>query len=138
MVVRFKRITIIKIEKPKKKDLNEDIKWISNSLGLISSRDKEKSCYRIFIELIKAANKGVALSSDEIAKNAHLSRGTVIHHLNALMGSGIITYEKRRYLLKADNLETLIDEIKGEILKVFKNLKNVAKELDEELNLVKR
>lgn len=138
MIHEFRRITIVKIRKPLQKNMNRDLQWFSESLGLFTERDKEKSCFRIFIELIKAARKKQTLSSDEIAFNSNLSRGTVVYHLNRLMESGLIVSHDNRYILRVDNLEELIEEIKKDVLKTLEDLKRIAEDLDDEVGLLRR
>ena len=82
MIRHFTRITVVSMNKPVKKQVNEDLQWLCSSLGLFNIRDKENSLFRIFIELLKAAKKGIPISSDEIAHKLDLSRGTVVFHLN--------------------------------------------------------
>lgn len=130
----FKSITIVRIRRPKTKDLNQDLQWFSRSLGLFKSRDKEKSCFRVFMELLKD-NKG--LTSDEIALSSNLTRGTVVHHLHSLLEHGLITKRKNRYYLITDNLEILINEIKKNIESALDELRETAKFLDKQLNLNK-
>ena len=134
----FRKITIIRQAKPKTKSLNKDLQWFSDSLGLFSERDKEKSCFRIFVELVKAARAGKIMSSDELAFKTNLSRATVIHHLNKLMESGLAIHEKDGYLLRVSNLENSIEELKRDVLRTLDDLKTMAEELDEQLGLLKR
>ncbi|MFH1316643.1 MAG: winged helix-turn-helix domain-containing protein [Candidatus Woesearchaeota archaeon] len=96
------KITIINIRKPQIHNINDKLKWFGNSLGLFNLRDKDKSCYRIFIELLKSSRKATPLSSDQLAERLNLSRGTVIHHLSKLMESGIVVHEGNKYLLRVD------------------------------------
>ena len=126
------------MNKPVRKNLNQDLQWLSSSLGLFSERDKERSCFRIFIELVKSSRMGAALSSDEIAVRTNLSRGTVVHHLNRLIESGLIVISNSRYILRVSNLESLVAEVKKDVMRVFDDLKDMAEELDEELGLMKR
>ncbi len=49
------RITIINIRKPAERSINQELQWLGTSLGLFNLRDKNKSCFRIFIDLLKAA-----------------------------------------------------------------------------------
>ena len=135
MVRYFRRVTIVKIRKPLTRDINEEIQWFSDSLGLFSERDKEKSKYRIFLELLKASKQKRALSSEELANNSDLSRATVIHHLNSLMEKGLIESERNRYFLRVSNLEQLIKLIKEDIEITLEDLRKIAKELDEELDI---
>ncbi|MEE9525702.1 MAG: helix-turn-helix domain-containing protein [Candidatus Woesearchaeota archaeon] len=130
-----KRITIIKIRKPEQRDVNVSLQWFGNSLGLFSMRDKDRSCFRIFIELIKSTKAHDPLSSDEIAAKLDLSRGTVVHHVNKMMDSGIIIREKNKYSMRVENLASLIEELHKDISKTCKELIDVAKELDGCLGL---
>lgn len=133
-----KRITLIKLRKPSLKNVNTDLQWISESFGLFGERDKEKSCFRVFMELIKSARIGKSLTADQIAFKSNLTRATVIHHLHKLEESGLITHEGNKYILRSDNLEDLTNEIENDILSVFEEMHSIARELDEELGLKKR
>lgn len=132
----FQKITIIKLNKPIEKDLNKDLQSFSNSLGLFNERDKEKSCFRVFIELIKATRRGKGISSNYIADRANLSRGTVVHHLNKLMDAGIIIPYKGKYLLRVRNLRALVKEVRQDLIENFKVLEEMAQDLDDELKLL--
>lgn len=135
-MIRIKRqkITIVNLRRPPR-DPNEELQWLGSSLGLFSVRDKDKSCFRIFIELLKANKVGLPLSSDELAFKLHLSRGTVVHHLNKLMESGIIINERNKYMLRVRNLRFLIDELEKDITRSLDNLRHVAEDIDEYLGL---
>ena len=133
--MRFTKITIVSIRKPKERDLNERLQWFGASLGLFGKRDKDKSCFRIFIELLKNLKEQGPVSSDELALRTGLTRGTVVHHLNKLMSSGIVTAEKNGYQFKMDNLEGLAEIVKDNVNRAFDNLKETAKDLDNELGL---
>ena len=135
MIYEHHKITIIKFRKPLKKNINEELQWFGSSLGLFNLRDRDSSCFRIFIELIKSSRKKKPLSSDELAYKTGLSRGTVIHHLNKLIGSGIVVNEKSKYILRVENLKVLVEEIEKDIKRTCNDLKEIAKNIDEELGL---
>lgn len=130
MVTKFSRITIIRKKQPHK-EINAEIQWLGHSLGLFNERDKEKSCFRIFIELMKS-DKGT-LSSDEVASRANLSRATVIHHLHKLIDSGLVSSSNKRYYLRHKELNKLVEDLKKEVEDAFKNMEKIAKEIDKEL-----
>lgn len=134
MIHEFRRVTIVKIRKPDHKQINEDLQWLGSSLGLFSLRDKNSSCFRLFIELLKAAKVKKPLSSDELAYKLGLSRGTVIFHLDKLISSGLVTVEGNKYILKVSSLENLIEELKNETIRVFDGLKDIAKDIDDKLD----
>jgi predicted transcriptional regulator len=135
MLIRSKKITIVKISKPVQRDLNHELQWIGDSLGLFNLRDKDRSCFRIFIELLKSAKLRQPLSSDEIASRLNLTRGTVVHHINRLMESGIVVHHKNKYLLRVDNLASLIEELHRDIRKTCSDLKEIAADIDKAIGL---
>jgi predicted transcriptional regulator len=135
MEITHQRITIVKVRKPVKKNLNRELLWFGNSLGLFSPRDKEKSCFRIFIELLKATKDNKPMSSDQIAYKLHLSRGTVMHHINKLMEAGIVISQRGKYILRVGNLEAVVEELQKDLNRTCEDLKQIAKEIDEGIGL---
>ncbi len=126
----YQRITIIKNQKPEVDDINIDLQWFGASLGLFNLRDKDKSMFRIFLELLKTTKARKQITSDEIAAKLKLSRGTVIHHMNKLMEAGIVVANRDGYILREDNLELLISEIERDLRKTCNDLKVIAKGID--------
>lgn len=129
------KITILRIKKPKKEidpelKLNKELQWLCKSFGLFGERDKEKSCYRVFLELLRN-NQG--LTSDEIAAKTHITRGTVIHHINILMDRGLAISQKNRYKLRTRNLSKLIKEIEEDVEETFEEMEKIAKRIDKSL-----
>jgi len=112
--------------------LNNDIQIISHSLGLFTKRDKEKSCFRVFVEIIKN-KKG--LTAEEITLNTNLTRATIIHHLNFLIKSGLIIKKGHIYFLRGNSLGGLLKEINKDMNNVFSELNDMAKNIDSELTL---
>ena len=135
MVYIRQRITIVNIRKPSEHNVNQELQWFGSSLGLFNLRDKDKSTFRVFIELLKSAKAKRTLTSDELASRLELSRGTIIHHINKLMESGIVVHEGNKYTLRVENLRTLIEEVEKDIKRACEDLKEVAKEIDNRLGL---
>ncbi len=75
------------------------------------------------------------LTSDELADRLDLSRGTIVHHLNKLLESGIVVSSRNMYGLRVRNLEILIDELKKDVKRAMDDLKEIARQIDEELKL---
>lgn len=128
------KITLISTRKPSYDDINEELRWIGASLGLFNMRDKDQSCFRVFIEMIKSAGRD-GISSDELAYRLDLSRGTVVHHLNKLMQSGIVVSDKNKYLLRVDSLNALIEELEKDVHRTVSDMKEVARQVDYYLGL---
>lgn len=132
MITHFRKVTVIQVKK-KPTSINEKIQWLSHSLGLVSTRDKEKSCYRLFIELIKASRKGNPLTSDELAYKLNLSRGTVIHHLSKLIAAGLVVQENNKYSLRKKDLKTTIEAMRSDMDETFEDIEKVADNIDSML-----
>jgi predicted transcriptional regulator len=130
-----RRITIINIRKPAPDNINYELQWLGSSLGLFNLRDKDKSCFRVFIELLKAAKLNRPFTSDELAYRLDLTRGTVIHHINKLIESGLVIHEGNRYMLRVNNLKDLIDEIEEDVKRTCDGLRKIAGKIDERLGL---
>lgn len=128
-------ITLYKLRKPEKPDMNKELQWFSQSLGLFSKRDKEKSCFRIFIALIEARKSHRMLSSDEIADKSSLTRATIIHHLKNLEQHGLVKAEQNRYALSCNSFSALIKQLEKESQELLTDLEEAAEELDKRLEL---
>jgi predicted transcriptional regulator len=131
--MEFQKVTIIRMRKPLKKDINEELQWLGSSLGLFGLRDKDKSCFRIFIELIKTTRQRKGLTSDELAYRLNLTRGTVIHHMKKLQISGIVVVSENKYILRVDNLNSLMDELRRDVDRTYDDLKEIAQDIDRKL-----
>lgn len=129
------KITIIRYRKPPSQNVNQELQYFGNALGLFSLRDKERSCFRLFITLLKGAKVRHAFTSDELALQLGLSRGTVVHHLNKLMEAGIVTHHQNRYILRVETLSQLVEEIRKDMQRSLDDLQDVAKEIDSALGL---
>ena len=128
------RITIVSINRPSQKNINQELQWLGSSLGLVNLRDKDKSCFRVFLELLKSAKAEKLLSSDDISEKLSLTRGTVIHHINRLIESGLVVHEGNTYTLRVSNLRMLIDELEKDARRTWEDLKDIAREIDEQLD----
>ena len=105
------KITIVTVRRSREDNINKELQWLGNSLGLFNLRDRDSSCFRVFITLVRKAKRNEVMSSDEIAERLHLTRGTVVHHLTKLMNAGIVVRESGGYLLRENNLRDVIKDI---------------------------
>ncbi|MBI2652614.1 hypothetical protein HYX00_04065, partial [Candidatus Woesearchaeota archaeon] len=48
---------------------------------------------------------------------------------------GLVIHEGNKYILRVENLRTLIDEVEKDIKRACEDLKEIAKEIDERLGL---
>jgi predicted transcriptional regulator len=129
------KITIVSSSRPKTSNLNEELLWFAGSLGLFGLRDRDKSCFRIFIEMLKNSRNNIPISSEEIAQRLGLTRGTVIHHINKLMDSGIVVVTNNRYYLRVSTLKKLIEIMQNDLNQQLQELKEIAEDIDDKLKL---
>ncbi len=132
-----RRITVIRLRRPPQHsgNINEELQWFGESLGLFGNRDRDKSCFRIFVELLKASKREKQLSSDDLSENLGLARGTVVHHLNNLMETGIVVQTRKKYKLRDEELKNLIEDLHKDAEKTFEEIRKTAEELDKHLGL---
>lgn len=132
------KITIIRTQSPQGHNINDLLRWFGASLGLFNVRDKDSSCFRIFVSLVRDLQTGSkGLTSDEMAELTGLTRGTAVHHLNKLMDNGIIITSGNKYYLKVNSLEELVQEIKNNLINTLNSLSDIAEHLDSQLGLKK-
>ena len=56
-------------------------------------------------------------------------------HLKKLIDAGIIVEEKNRYILRAANLEAVVEDIQKDIYRACEDLRKIAKDIDEKLKI---
>jgi len=131
----IRKITIVNVRRPNSPSVNDELQWFGTALGLFGERDRDKSCFRIFIELMKAIKLSGGLTSDELADRLALTRATVIHHLNTLMERGIVVHEGNKYVMRDEKLTLLVDDIQRDMQRAMEEMKRAAEELDRILDL---
>jgi len=131
----FATYVIIDVRMPSTEDFESDVEWICKCFGFLEPRDKEKTATRIFKALLDAMKEGKGLSSDELGEKIGLTRGTIVHHLNKLIQSGLAVHRGGRYELRGASLRRTVQEVKRDIQRVFENIEHVSQNIDETLNL---
>lgn len=119
-------------------DVEKDIEWICRSFAFMEPRDKKRTAYRLFRAIIEAARTNEGLSSDELAEQFAVSRGTVVHHLNKMMKSGLVIHHEGQYKLRGRSLVNTIEEIRLDVNRVLDDLKSISKTVDDSLDLLSR
>ncbi len=126
------------VRKPANLDVEKDFGWICRSFGFLESRDKQRTAYQILKTIVDAARQDGGISSDQLAEQIGLSRGTMVHHLNKLIKSGLVIHHEGHYKLRGRNLKTTIEEIKRDLNRIFENLQKIAESVDNELGFPSR
>ncbi len=130
----FDRITFCNVPAPKQANINSELQWIGSALGLFGERDKESSCFRVFVILLHSTRKNRQLTSDQIAQLTNLSRGTVCYHLNHLKRTGLVTYDEQGYCVVEGSLSKAIEGIESRLIDMLSLMRTVAKDIDYRLD----
>ncbi|MFH1848894.1 MAG: hypothetical protein ABH879_01780 [archaeon] len=134
----LQQYTIRKLRNPTEKMVDKDVEWVCNSLGFVTSRDHDKTAYRIMRALINAAKKGTGMTSEELTRAVSPTVGSVIYHLNRLMKAGLAVKLDSKYELRMRSLLATIEEIQKEANMVIDNIKAVARDIDDNVGLENR
>ena len=128
------QIILTKLDYPVTGDLNDDIDFICKSFGYFNPRDKQDTAGKIFRLLVKeVAEESKGLSSDDIADKLHLTRGTIVYHLNSFISSGLVIKESNTYRLRSQSLQKCIDEIQEDVSRMLSQMREIARDIDSKL-----
>jgi len=134
----LRQFTVKRLREPVDKQLDEDIEWICNSLGFLSSRDQDKTAFRIFKALIEAAKDGSGLTSEELTEFVEPTIGSVHYHLKKLMRAGLVVKLGSAYELRMNSLRKTIEEIERDIHRTLADIKRIAGDIDNQVGLEHR
>jgi DNA-binding MarR family transcriptional regulator len=129
---------LLSVRKPSTPEYEPDLEWICRTLGYLESRDKHKTAYLILKALVEAVAQDGGLTSDELSEKLALTRGTMIHHLNKMIKSGLVIFHEGKYKLRERSLKSTVEEIQRDITRLFEDLLSVAEAVDQNLGLVSR
>lgn len=134
----LRQFTIRRLREPVDEQLDEDIEWICNSLGFLSSRDQDKTAYRILKALIESAKERKGMTSEELTELVEPTIGSVHYHLKKLMRAGLVVKLSSAYELRMNSLQKTIEEIEREISMTLEEIKSIAKDIDKKVGLEHR
>jgi len=134
----LRQFTVKKLREPVDKQLDKDIEWICTSLGFVTSRDHDKTAFRILKALIIAAKEGKGLTSEELTEYVEPTIGSVIYHLKKLMKAGLVVKLDSSYELRMNNCQKTIEEVEKEIVSTLDDIKKIARDIDRDVGLSHR
>lgn len=124
-------ITIIHRERPYSDELEENIQWLLSSLGVADAMLERYA--RILTHIAKNN-----LNATELAEILGDPRTSVSYHVSKLVDMGLITREGRSYRLRATTFLRSIEEMERDVIRMFEDLKKVARTIDEKMGLPRR
>ena len=127
-------ITVKKVRSPAPGNINDDIDFICKSFGYFSLRDKQDTAGKIFRLFVKECCSNIeGLTSDDIAENLDISRGSVVHHLNNFIKTGLVVKENNLYRLRSSSVQKAMEEVLLDINRIFTQINKIAVDIDEKL-----
>ena len=126
------------VRKPPTVEIEQDLEWICKSFGFLETRDKNRTAYLIFRAIVEAARKDEGVSSEKLAQELILSRGTMVHHLNKMIKSGLVIHHEGQYKLRGRSLKSTVIEIQKDVDRFFSDLQNVVETVDQNIGLQSR
>jgi hypothetical protein len=134
----LKQYTVKRLREPVESRFDKDIEWICSSLGFMSSRDQERTAFRILKALIESAKDGLGMTSEELTGLVEPTIGSVHYHLRKLIRAGLVVKLGSAYELRMNSLRKTIDEIERDILRTLGDIKRIAEDVDDHVGLEHR
>lgn len=131
----MQQITIRSLKQPVRKGIDCDLEWFCGSLGLLGERDKNKTGLKIFRTILDGSQQAGNASIKEIAQHVAVSRTAAQHHLMHMIDTGLIIRAGKDVELRTPNLQKLVDELGLDIVRILKSVREIAVDIDKELQL---
>lgn len=132
------QITLKNLDKPKEKDIKEDLYWFCDSLGFSSGRDIEHMSQRIVYDLLERVKEYDRIPSDIIARDLFISSARVNHHIRNLIDSGFLYRENKMIVLRGGSLKSAVREMRRDAERIFDDLENIADDIDKAFGIKNR
>ncbi len=132
------QIVLINLEKPMKKDVEDDLFWLCNSFGLSSGRDVENTSTRIVMSMLDRISDNEEVTSKMIADALGIKLSRVNHHLRSLIDSGLVYRKKRALCLRGGSLRAAVQEMRRDSERMFDDLEKIAAEIDRDMGIKNR
>lgn len=129
---------LINLEKPRMKDLDDDLFWFCNSFGLSSGRDVENTSTRIVMSMLDRISENEEVTSKMIADALNIKLSRVNHHIRSLIDSGLVYRKKRTLCLRGGSLRAAVQEMRRDSERMFDDLEKIAAEIDRNMGIKNR
>lgn len=132
------RIIIRRINPPQEKELDRDIGYLVESMGLQNGRDLDGMSFKILRELLKQTVKCGHVRAGELAIKLNVPVGRINHHLRQLIESGLVVRERARLCLRGGTMRRTIEEMKADVDRYFEDLLKVSEDIDKAVGFQNR
>lgn len=134
----IKQINLKGIKKPNKINLMKDIEWLNNSFGFTQGRDLDNLSIKIMQTLLIEISKKGYSSSEDISIKLKMPVQKVNYHLRTFISSGIIYREKKLLYIEQGSIKNAVEEIRKDANRIFDDLSQIGKDIDNRLGLKSR
>jgi predicted transcriptional regulator len=124
------QILLKNLEKPRIKNLEEDLLWFCDSFGFSSGRDTENTANRIIFSLLEKLSNERESSSEVLAEDLDMKISRINHHLRNLNESGLLYRKKRLIYLRGGSLKAAVREMRKDSERILDELESIAEEID--------
>jgi predicted transcriptional regulator len=134
----MRQIVVRQVERPIPRDEEEDLQWLCNSLGIGEGRDVEQVATRVLFTLLDHLPHGKGLPVDTIAHDLDLTNSRINHHIRNLVDAGVVYRHKRLIYIRGNSLQSMVREVRKDIIRVLDDLELAAAEIDKAFGIVQR
>jgi predicted transcriptional regulator len=131
----IRQIILRKVDRPAKHGFENELGSFCEAFGIIGESEKNISKDILEEILRKESRNGQGIKSIVISRKMKVTRGGAIYNLNKLMESGLIVRNGRDYELRGQNLADTVGEMEEDMLRMFKQMRRMAQEIDRELGM---
>lgn len=125
-----------KLAKPVRQNLDKDISWICDSLGLCNARDTHSTSTEVFKVILQKGDQ--ELTPEMISQQLHIEHQRALYHIRALIKAGILIRNKKHIELREGSISRIIDELQEDANSIFASMRKIARDVDEHLGLENR
>lgn len=135
MAPMARQIIFRQIEKPRGAIGHEDLEWFFKSLGIGEGRDVDQVAQRILITLLAHQISGNGMPVERISRDLDISSSRINHHIRNLVDAGIVYRHKRQIHLRGNSLQSMVQELRKDALRVLDDLEAAAAEIDQSFGI---
>lgn len=125
-----RQIVFRQIERPRSKDWHDDLEWFFSSLGIGEGRDVDQVAQWILVTLLAYQISGNGVPVERISRDLDISSSRINHHIRNLVDAGVVYRHKRLIYLRGNSLQSMVQELRKDALRVLDDIEAAAAEID--------